>query len=213
MAASHNKRQVRHSKFPVDLRRVANQKRALCIDRSVQNPMYGILILCRDLILRLLSAVSLRNRIPNVRIIFVKRSNVSHSAFDLLRLKCNINAVLRPVFAAISAAAYMCDSIVPASLENPFDQLLGFVLSHHIVFAVFLDCTEHFFICFRPAHIVQLFFVQYAFPLMQIESCVHVDWIPNVQIYRVDSRVCASAFFRVGLRHLLIVCKIAAFSE
>ena len=85
MAASHNKRQVRHSKFPVDLRRVANQKRALCIDRSVQNPMYGILILCRDLILRLLSAVSLRNRI------LLRRSSGPAVFF------CRLLRVLRPL--------------------------------------------------------------------------------------------------------------------
>ena len=137
MAASHHKRQVRHSQFPVDLRRVANQKRALCIDRSVQNAMHGVLILCRDLILCPLPGVNRRNRIP------LRRASGLAGFFCALRLQSSLRGLLhdaclflrQPVHACVGVRADLLDvRIQLRAVRKQLVDLCLFLFSrHHVV--------------------------------------------------------------------------------
>ena len=97
VSASYHKRQVWHSQLSVDLRRIANQKCALYIERSVQNAMYGVLILCRDLILCPVPDASLRNRIllrrgSGLAGFFAARLRFSDGVSDNLRVAVCLRA-------------------------------------------------------------------------------------------------------------------------
>ena len=120
MPGSNHKRKIRHSQFPVYLRRVANQKCAPRAVRSVQDAMHGILILCRDLILRLLSAVSLRNRI------LLRRASGLAGFFCALRLHPSLRGLLHDACLLLRQPVHACVG-VRADLLDVCIQLLAVV--------------------------------------------------------------------------------------
>ena len=138
MPGSNHKRKIRHSQFPVDLRRVANQKCAPRAVRSVQDAMHGILILCRDLILRLLSAVSLRNRILLRRasgpaVFFCRLLRVLRLPGGFLYDLCLL--LRKPVHARVGVRADLLDVRIQlrAVRQQLVDLCLFLFSRHHVV--------------------------------------------------------------------------------